>query len=251
MRQYEDVVTTKHRGIGKGTDEEETDTHPSFGQIRCSRVSGRTALYGSDFVHDHYMTVAICPSETRRSLSHDWPYAKQPIIEIAMSESQWAQFISTPNSGQGTRCTITDLHGKPVPQIPEPKRRDAQFRAEMVGKVHRAQREIAALRTEVEGLKISGAAKKTLTDRIWQAEMATSSSIEFVQKSFDEHIERTVDQAKTEVEAYIEARIHAAGLSALGIGKLVELPGPSTDRALTDGASAEPPIDVTATKEDV
>lgn len=208
---------------------ETIETHPAYGQIRCSRHTGSSALYGSDFVHHHYMTVSIARSETTRTLSTDWPHAKMPdLIEVAMSESQWAAFISTPNSGMGTRCTIREFDGKVVPWLPEPTNRGEQFRAEMHETVKRAQREVQELRVLVQELRMDGKltdrVRKQLEDKLHQADMAVTSSIDFVAKMFGEHVEKVTDQAKTEVEAYIEARIRSAGLEALGVGQLLELP---------------------------
>lgn len=51
--------------------------HPAFGQLRASRVSGRTTLYGSDFVHEHFMIVEIHRSELNRDNSRDWYFPRQ------------------------------------------------------------------------------------------------------------------------------------------------------------------------------
>ena len=34
-------------------------THPAYGQITVSKVSGSRVLYGSDFVHHSYVTLRI------------------------------------------------------------------------------------------------------------------------------------------------------------------------------------------------
>ena len=79
-------------------------SHPAYAQIRASRVSGSTNLYASDFNHSHFMTVTISKSEHHRHLSNDWYHEKGQLIEIAMSESQWAHFISSANVGSGSQC---------------------------------------------------------------------------------------------------------------------------------------------------
>lgn len=51
-------------------------THPAFAQIGASRVSGSVNLYGSEFNHQHFITISIHRSELNRSLSRDWPFAR-------------------------------------------------------------------------------------------------------------------------------------------------------------------------------
>ena len=49
-----------------GTYDDSVETHPAYAQIGVHRVSGRTRLYGSDFEHQHWMTVTVRRSELRR-----------------------------------------------------------------------------------------------------------------------------------------------------------------------------------------
>src|SRR5687767_12050919 len=102
-REYEKPTTTKR--VGR-TDRGTTESHPAYGQISASRVSGSINLYGSDFRHNHYVIVSIHRSVLDRDLSHDWPFPRQEIIEVALSESQWAHFVSSLNAGSGAQCTI-------------------------------------------------------------------------------------------------------------------------------------------------
>jgi hypothetical protein len=82
------------------------EKHPAYAQIGASRVSGGTYLYGSNFAHQHYVTISITKSELNRSLSRDWASGGEEYIEVALSEAQWASFVSTLNSGTGIQCTL-------------------------------------------------------------------------------------------------------------------------------------------------
>jgi hypothetical protein len=103
----EDPVSAPTRGPG-GMDEM-TTTHPAFGQIGASRVSGHIQLYDSDFHHNAYMTISIRRSELHRSLNRDWHYGRDELIEVALSEAQWATFVSAPNIGSGCRAPSSTL----------------------------------------------------------------------------------------------------------------------------------------------
>jgi hypothetical protein len=205
--------------VTKGQRGEVVETHPSYAQIGASRVSGNAHLYGSDFNHQHYISLTIRRSEQHRDLSRDWPFAREELIEVALSESQWASFVSTLNSGMGTQCTLTRTweggEYNLVPRIKQPTNKLDQFRAESAEDVRESIEAINKLRAMVADLKISEKQKKALD---WQAEYALrgiTTSQEFVAKQFAEHMEDTTERAKTEINAYVEGRIHSAGLDAL------------------------------------
>ena len=64
-------------------------------------MRGSTNLYDSDFRHNHYMTITIRASELHRDLNRDWHFGRNELIEVALTESQWATFVSAPNMGSG------------------------------------------------------------------------------------------------------------------------------------------------------
>lgn len=110
----EPVVTTEKWGSG----EEIKTTHPAFAQIAASRVNGSTVLYGSDFVHYAAIRIRIHTSTQYRSLAHDRYHERENLVEVELSEAQWAHFISSLNMGSGSPCTLTSLGGKMVPGLP-------------------------------------------------------------------------------------------------------------------------------------
>lgn len=106
------------------------ETHPSYCQITASRVSGSTVLYGSDFDHQHYVTLSIHRSQRRRNLNNDWYHSGKELIEIKMSADQWANFVSSMNYGSGTPCTLNYFNNEVIPAIPAPPDRAGQFKME-------------------------------------------------------------------------------------------------------------------------
>jgi hypothetical protein len=80
--------------------------HPAFGNICVSRPSGSATLFGSELKHQHYVSITINRAEKHRSLHRDWIFGKDTILEISMSESQWATFVASSGMGGGTPCTL-------------------------------------------------------------------------------------------------------------------------------------------------
>jgi hypothetical protein len=189
-------------------------THPAFAQISASRVSGSANLYDSDFSHQNFMTITIRKSELHRSLSNDWHVAKDELIQVALSEAQWATFVSSPNNGSGVPCTLNHFQGMPVPELPPPSDSREQFKQEMNETVLQIQSELNSLvgsLGEPLGKTKVAALRKQLDSLAYQL----TGSTQFVASQFDEHIERTVEKAKVEVNAYVTNVIHRTGIDAI------------------------------------
>lgn len=197
-------------------------SHPAFGQLSASRVqngSGET-LYGSDFKHHDYIVIRIGESELTRTLSRDWPFSKNEIVEIAVSEAQWASFVSSLNVGQGVPCTITRRDGRLVPGIDATELvSDQHFKREQKEALTEALVAVQRAKAEINGLATSKRAKEAATDAIERAERALRSSVPFVTDQFEKHVETTIERAKTEVHAYAQNVIVQAGLEALSVDR--------------------------------
>jgi len=102
------------------------DKHPSYGQIRISRVtsSRRTPLYGTSNECRETIELSIYTSDHHRELSRDWHFANQEIIRVEMSPSQFAEMITSLNIGSGTPVTIKKLQGQQVEEPPYKNDRD-------------------------------------------------------------------------------------------------------------------------------
>ena len=193
------------------------ETHPAYGQISVSRVSGGAFLYGSDFEHQHYVTLSISESKLNRSLSRDWPFSGKEIIQVAMTEAQWATFVSSFNQGGGVQCTLQRREGVGmVPGIPEPKRADKyreEFAEDMQSIVDDLKKLMADLEAGTTGLSKKKAEELMASTR--RALRTAESSAPFVNEQFEEHMETVIERSKVEVEGYLNARIQRLGLQAL------------------------------------
>ena len=213
MRKIEEPVTSPSRhGIH---DRDTTTTHPSFGQIGARRVSGHTNLYDSDFQHNAFITVTISRSELRRGLSYDRHHGKEELIEIALSEVQWASFVSSMNVGSGVPCTIQHIDRQYVPQLPNPGSRDKQFGEEMRRTVSESIKALNELSASVDALGLSQKKADALKMKIHVATSHLSNNAEFVASQFDEHMDGTVDRAKAEVHGYVSGVINRAAIASL------------------------------------
>lgn len=218
-------------------------SHPAFGQIGASRVTGQTTLYGSDFEHHAYVIVRIWKSDLHRNLSRDWHMAGKELIEVAMSEAQWASFVSSMNVGHGVPCTIERIAGEgATPPIPHRQERDVvsqevvEHAREMAVKVTKA---IAAIEGEV-GASMSNKRREAILGHLRSLEQDLRSNVAFHVDSFEKHIENTVEKAKIEVGAYVQATIQRAGLEALGATPPIQLLTGETESVLDHDCEGDP-----------
>lgn len=197
-------------------------THPAFAQIGAFRTSGgNTALFGSDFNHNAYMTIRIGPSALHRTLSRDWHHGERlPYIEVALSEAQWATFVSAPNVGDGVPCTLQSLNGKTIPGLPDPTNRSDQFREEVKAKLDKSVQKVVDTIAKIDGLGLpkgkAAAAKEGLNSLLTEL----NANLPFVAKMFEEHMEDTVEAAKQEVHGYMTHVLQRAGIEAITGGQL-------------------------------
>lgn len=192
------------------------ETHPAYGQIGASRVTGRHQLYGSDFEHHSFVKIAIRASSLCRGLSRDYYATGDEYIEVALTESQWAEFLTTLNSGLGTPCTVEFVRGVgELPGIERTVDRRAQFASEVKKDVQRSLGNLDKVLKMIDESSIGKAKKEELIMAAKLARQDIESNIPFVAKSFEEHMETQVQRAKTEIHAYVGNAIQRAGIAAL------------------------------------
>lgn len=200
-------------------DEYGAETHPAFGSIGASRVqSTGTVLFDSDVRHQHYVVVHFSTAKRTRDLKHDHIYPDRQMVEVAMSEAQWASFVSSMNVGAGVPCTITARPGEPnVPGMPYAPRL-AESMDEVRGAAHEA---LAAVREAFSAYKAhkTAANLRDLEIRLQNAE----PNISFAATSLNEHAENVVQKARADIEAMVVAKARQLGLDPGDLGGIHEL----------------------------
>lgn len=193
----------------------EVSRHPSYAQVAIHHVQGRACLYGSDFEHHNFVILTIKGSEMHRDLARDWHFERNTIVEIALSEAQYATMISAPNR-TGVPCTLQQKDGKMIPGLP---RRDSTklYDAEIERKLQATVESLEKQRDEIKSA-VSKLPKKVQEQVLGPIETAIreiASNTPFVMKSFDEHMEASIEKAKVEVNAYVTNTVMRAGLESL------------------------------------
>lgn len=227
--------------------EDYREDHPAFAMIGASRWSAMgakqgdgTYLFGTDFRHQNYVVITVQGAMLSRSIAHDWIHSRggEPhMIEIALSEAQWATFVSTMNVGEGVPGTLMSHDGEQIPGILPTTDRRAQFNAEVGERLQHSVELIREMAAAIAASSLSAKAKAELRAKADKAAQELDSNLAYAAKAFDQHAEKTVEHAKIEVAAYVTSAIQRAGIAALtGGSPVLEL----TDGDLpVDGAESE------------
>lgn len=199
--------------------------HPSFGMIHVVRHTGlQDSLFGSS-IQKHFSTIVIEIKEGVRhhDLSRDWYMGEKLVCQVEMSHAQFAEMITTPNSGSGVPCTIRYTRdGKfvrvenPPPQVVETEKVKINFgkiSAGFVKRISKARNEAAEL---LLGKKApSKVARKKAVEILDSIIMELASNEPFRVDQFSEAAEKVVVAAKAEIDGFVTRAIIATGLEEL------------------------------------
>lgn len=193
--------------------------HPSFGLVGLSRRNSRgTVLFGSSITHNEIIALTIRRGEVDRHLSREWYHGKEELIEIEMSSNQFAEFITTPNVGSGVPCTIRHFNGNSAPEPPYENRKDMyskEFEKSMKNLGADLNNSLSIAKTILQKPTINKGDKEELLKLFDKFITSVSSNIPFIENSFVEQMDKTVTEAKGEIEAFITRRLTEEGRKVL------------------------------------
>lgn len=208
-----------------GGDEERIYEHPAFGLITVHRMTSSHGqnLFGSPLNHRASIMVTIETAQNRRSLSRDWQFANRTLMRFAMSEAQWAAFISSIGCGNGTPITFEVNQGDaPLVKIPryEPLTTDEElFKSELLDKAKKAVEQVADLKAQIAALLEAGKANKgdlkALLDTASRVADRFPDSAEFVCRQFERNMAATVESGKLAIEGHVTMMALQTGLEHL------------------------------------
>lgn len=215
---------------------DEVIRHPSFGMVGLSRrsSSGYTPLFGSNIQHSQTITLTIKRAENNRHLNNDFFHGLEQLIEIEMSGSQYAELISSFNIGDGIPCTIRqfDKHSYPDPPYENPIdifQREFSAKINNIGKECKSMTE-DAFKMLKDKPTINKSDREFILNSINMLVQQINSNIPFISQEFNESMEKTVSQAKMEIETFVTNRITALGIDAAKQNPSLFLSGLNTEK---------------------
>jgi hypothetical protein len=198
----------------------EEQKHESFGVIQISRSSAGGKgmnLFDSSIRHSHVINLAICRATKYRQHGRDSVHGGEELIEVTMSPTQFADMITNLNNGSGTPVTIQHIAHKQME--PCPVENTVMLHAEEFKEQMKIfARRLTETQKEAKEIATKKMSKKDAQEWMHKIDFLTqeiASNIPFFNKCFAEQMDKTVTEAKGEVEAFVQNRIVDAGMQAL------------------------------------
>ncbi len=220
----EPIKERRDKGPMGGTWEE----HPAFGVVSLSRISGGGGvMFGSVVNHSGYIALRIRRCQRQHDYGQDTLFAKEHLIEVGMTEAQFAELITTWNQGEGCPCTLKQIGSETVPNIPAEQEQSQSDRAkkdfemtagEYLGKFREARKQADEILDKKSINKGDRERLRWIMDGMGRL---FTDAAPFAVEQFVGLAERQVARAKTEIDAFVTNVIRKTGLEALKGTKLI------------------------------
>ena len=208
--------------------EETCEEHPSYAAIRLTRVSGGDGkLFMSPLRHSHRVALTISRASLHRDHSWDRHHSGlQHIVEVEMSEEQFARMITSSGDGNGTPCTLRFVKGEGLIPTPPMQLKSERYYDEARAKAAEVVKTLDALQSKVTELsaKLPKKTQEELRSVVAAAQRQVADHLPWVVQMLHEHMDKVVNQAKVEVEAYINQRMTGSGMLLRGEVPVLSLP---------------------------
>lgn len=200
---------------------EKTESHESFGAVSINRISGYARLFGSEVQHQNYFKVSVRRAKRRLASGQEAIMAwDTPIVQFALSASQFVDMITNQNSVSGVPCTLTSVEG--VQMDPTPKGLESEFEYAknlFSEKVSKAREDLDSHQktasTLLEKKSLSQADRKSLLQIFSDTRGVLFNSAPWIAELLHEHAEKLVTKSKVEIDSFISLAIHKAGIRAI------------------------------------
>lgn len=200
--------------------EEKSISHESFGMLSSSRVQ-RTerTLFGSSIPHSNTIRLSLSTARMERDLYSDRYIDDTQLVEVEMSQSHFAELITSLNIGGGVPITIRRLDGKHI-FAPEEINRRQVLEAEYLETVNEISNQYKKITENVSTLidskkLLNKAEKEELSRSVQSIGCLIISTMPFLSKDLNEHMDKTVLEAKCELDAFVQSRLNTLGIESL------------------------------------
>lgn len=197
-------------------DKETKIKHESFGMIQLCHFSGGGQTYfGSAIPHDRGVSLKIYEGEWKRNLNSDWYSPRKRIIEVRMTENQFAEAIANMNSSP-VPVTIERVLDKKMEAPPIVNKRE-QFEDELKSQMEALAEKVSQITKETTKLfeekkSFTKEERNKVISSLRAVEMEIASNFPFIETSFREAMDKVVLESKVEAEGFLRQRAQALGI---------------------------------------
>ena len=186
-------------------------SHPAYGMIGFTRRTGSRgeALFGSSIEHRDTIAVTIRKGSVTRGLNTDWYGNEGDIIEAEMSYSQFADAITSFNIGFGVPCTIRRQVGVGILPPPNFVNKRDQYTNELKDSLDSNSKDAKEIYDRIATMfstksSIGKGDREAILRDISLLVNSFDANAEFAFKQFQQQMDKTIHEAKCEVEAFTQ-----------------------------------------------
>lgn len=198
----------------------ERHTHPSYGSLCFSRISGGDPnLFGTSIKHHDKINLVLRSCEYDRGLHHNWYLPKQELFKVEMSYTQFVELITHMNMYEGVPVTIKHIMGERTPPVPyyNPVEVHKKEFEEHVDKTYeKAQKLITKVSEKfAEKKSFNKKDQEEIMSMLHSISMEIGSNQKYQIDCFQEQMEKTVTESKGEIEAFVQNKMYQLANQAL------------------------------------
>lgn len=203
--------------------EDEIFEHESYGLLQISRqtCNSPVTFFGSSIKCSSIISVRLFRAEKHRHLNRFWYHPRETLFEIEMTPNQFAELITTLNAGVGSPVTIKRIGRDEMGECPHESIREL-FEDEFEKQVNKINEVVKTLTNEAEyilnekgGIKVKD--KQRLKSLIEEINREIFANTPYMQTSFNKSMDKTVAEAKTEVDSFVGNMIIKLGKEQLDL----------------------------------
>lgn len=190
--------------------------HESYGMLRiCRYHGGEQSFFGSAIPHEGGISLEILEGEWKRGLNSDWYMPKKRLIEIRMTENQFAEAITNLNASP-VPVTLQSVMGEKRETPPLVNKRN-QFENELDEQMTEVANRLASLSKNAENLlqgkkNLSKDDREAILKELQAVQTELRNNLPFIKTCFREAMDDIVLESKTEAENFIKQRAQSLGI---------------------------------------
>ena len=197
------------------------ETHPAYAQLLFTRqTGGYNSLYGSAIKHQETVSMRVYPSRKVSSSYSERYYAEHmPLIEVRMSQSQFAQAITTMNMGSGVPVTLEAIRGKQMPKCEEESVSEIANKGleeklnEFADKISIGGKRVEEILNKKGNIKVGE--REEISHTFMYLMQDLRSNLPFLHECMTEAYDKTATAAKVDIEAFYANAVMKMGMDVI------------------------------------
>ena len=193
--------------------------HPSYATLGISRFTGKGDFFMSPISHNGGISLRIETAYKTRHLNGDNVFTDKLLVEVHMSEEQFARAITNLNRGGGTPVTLSWLTGvgeiKAEPRAHHRKVDDDELVTGGEETLDKQKAVSTAVRALMSKSSVSKKDLQELLRTAETAEVALTSNLPFLITRFKEKMDAVETAAKAEIASAIDNGLRSVGLESI------------------------------------